>query len=278
MPVFDPNEAGIAADKLLREIPVALIDANPYQPRMTFEEGGIDELAKSIAQVGLIQPLLVREAPHGEGRYELVAGERRLRAVKSLNMERVMCVVQKALEDETSAIMALIENLQREDLNYFEEAQCYQKMIDNYGLTQEQLAERVGKSQSAVANKLRLLKLAPEVKEKLVESGLTERHARALLKFKDDKTRLSAAEKMAQKGMSVKDAEKFVEKTLDKLYDEKADGAKPRPMIIRLVKDYRLFMNTMNQAVNQLREAGMRIEVEQTDMADGVDIHIVIKK
>lgn len=278
MPVFDLTEAGLSADKQLREIPVALIDENPYQPRTTFEEGSIDELAQSILRFGLIQPLLVREAPEGEGRYQLVAGERRLRAVKSLKMERVMCVVQKTIEDETSAMMALIENLQREDLNYFEEAQCYQKMIDNYGLTQEQLAERVGKSQSAVANKLRLLKLAPEVKEKLVETGLTERHARALLKFKDDKTRLAAAEKMAQKGMSVKDAEKFVDKTLDRLYDEKADGAKPRPMIIRLVKDYRLFMNTMNQAVKELRDAGMRIEVEQTDMPDGVDIHIVIKK
>lgn len=277
MPVFDfiRNSDGAKGSKRLVEVNVASIHPNPYQPRATFDEESIAELAQSIQQVGLLQPLLVRKVDDG---YELVAGERRLRAVTSLGMKKVACIVQQDIEDESSAMMALIENLQREDLHYLEEAQCYQKLLETYGLTQEELANRLGKSQSSIANKLRLLKLSDEVKAAMTEKRLSERHARALLKLTDDKQRLDAVEKIAEKGLSVKETEQMVEKTLNKAYDEKQDGAKPRPKLMRIVRDYRLFMNTINQAVNQLRESGMTVEVEQSDRADGVDIKISVTR
>lgn len=277
MPVFDfiRNSDGAKGSKRLVEVNVASIHPNPYQPRATFDEESIAELAQSIQQVGLLQPLLVRKVDDG---YELVAGERRLRAVTSLGMEKVACIVQQDIEDESSAMMALIENLQREDLHYLEEAQCYQKLLETYGLTQEELANRLGKSQSSIANKLRLLKLSDDVKAAMTEKRLSERHARALLKLTDDKQRLDAVEKIAEKGLSVKETEQMVEKTLNKAYDEKQDGAKPRPKLMRIVRDYRLFMNTINQAVNQLRESGMTVEVEQSDRADGVDIKISVTR
>ena len=277
MPVFDfiRNSDGAKGSKRLVEVNVASIHPNPYQPRATFDEESIAELAQSIQQVGLLQPLLVRKVDDG---YELVAGERRLRAVTSLGMEKVACIVQQDIEDESSAMMALIENLQREDLHYLEEAQCYQKLLETYGLTQEELANRLGKSQSSIANKLRLLKLSDEVKAAMTEKRLSERHARALLKLTDDKQRLHAVERIAEKGLSVKETEQMVEKTLNKAYDEKQDGAKPRPKLMRIVRDYRLFMNTINQAVNQLRESGMTVEVEQSDRADGVDIKISVTR
>ena len=277
MPVFDfiRNSDGAKGSKRLVEVNVATIHPNTYQPRATFDEESIAELAQSIQQVGLLQPLLVRKVDDG---YELVAGERRLRAVTSLGMEKVACIVQQDIEDESSAMMALIENLQREDLHYLEEAQCYQKLLETYGLTQEELANRLGKSQSSIANKLRLLKLSDEVKAAMTEKRLSERHARALLKLTDDKQRLDAVERIAEKGLSVKETEQMVEKTLNKAYDEKQDGAKPRPKLMRIVRDYRLFMNTINQAVNQLRESGMTVEVEQSDRADGVDIKISVTR
>lgn len=277
MPVFDfiRNSDGAKGSKRLVEVNVASIHPNPYQPRATFDEESIAELAQSIQQVGLLQPLLVRKVDDG---YELVAGERRLRAVTSLGMEKVACIVQQDIEDESSAMMALIENLQREDLHYLEEAQCYQKLLETYGLTQEELANRLGKSQSSIANKLRLLKLSDEVKAAMTEKRLSERHARALLKLTDDKQRLDAVERIAEKGLSVKETEQMVEKTLNKAYDEKQDGAKLRPKLMRIVRDYRLFMNTINQAVNQLRESGMTVEVEQSDRADGVDIKISVTR
>ena len=278
MPVFDFRKDAKTEgnDRKLTEIPVASIRRNPYQPRVTFDEESIAELAQSIRQVGLIQPLVVRKAP--DGAYELVAGERRLRAVKSLGMENVTCIVEQGMEDESSAMMALIENLQREDLHYLEEAQCYNTLLSTYNLTQEELAARLGKSQSSIANKLRLLRLTEEVKSAMAEAHLTERHARALLKLKDEKTQLALVDKIAKKSLSVKETEKLVDKTLNRLYDEKADGARPRPKILRIVKDYRLFMNTINAAVNTLRETGMTVAVEQEDRENGVDIHIHVTR
>ena len=278
MPVFDFRKDAKTEgnDRKLTEIPVASIRRNPYQPRVTFDEESIAELAQSIRQVGLIQPLVVRKAP--DGAFELVAGERRLRAVKSLGMENVTCIVEQGMEDESSAMMALIENLQREDLHYLEEAQCYNTLLSTYNLAQEELAARLGKSQSSIANKLRLLRLPEEVKSAMAEAHLTERHARALLKLKDEKTQLALVDKIAKKSLSVKETEKLVDKTLNRLYDEKADGARPRPKILRIVKDYRLFMNTINAAVNTLRETGMTVAVEQEDRENGVDIHIHVTR
>ena len=244
----------------LDEIPIDDITPNPYQPRKTFDDESISELAQSIKQVGLIQPLVVRRTKLG---FELVAGERRLRALKSLGKEKAPCLVLGEVMEEASAVMALIENLQRENLHYLEEAQCYSELLENYSMTQEELAERLGKSQSSVANKLRVLKLSPTVKASMTEAGLSERHARALLRLSDESMQLEFIK---------------IESRLNELYDERKDGAKPRPIILRMIKDYRLFMNTINIAVNQLREAGMMIEVEQNDREDGVDINIKVTR
>lgn len=277
MAVFDFLRDSTSRDsgKKLEEIQVSKIVPNPNQPRKTFDDESIAELAQSIRQVGLIQPLVVRR--QGDV-YELIAGERRLRAIKLLKLERVTCIVQNDIVDESSAMMALIENLQRENLNFFEEAQCYSDLIDTYSLTQEALAEKLGKSQSSIANKLRVLKLPPAVKEAMTDAGLTERHARALLRIADENEQLAIIKEVKDKGMSVKETEQRVEKQLNKLYDERKDGAKPRPVMLRMIKDYRLFMNSINSAVEQLRYAGLIVDVRQADRDDGVDISISVTR
>lgn len=266
---------GERREKLLKEIELSEIRPNPSQPRVTFDDDSIAELAQSIKTVGLIQPLVVRRDPLGG--YILVAGERRLRALKSIGAKRASCIIQDMVE-ETSAMIALIENLQREDLYYMEEAQCYETLLKNYNLTQDELAKRLGKSQSAIANKLRLLRLDESVKQAMRESSMTERHARAILKLKGEKEQLKAIEKIKKDGLSVKETERLVDKTLNSLYDRRENGAKPRPVIVRMVKDYRLFMNTINQAVNQLRDAGFTVEISQEDLDNGVDIGIHVTR
>ena len=265
---------GADGRRLLR-LPIDEIRPNPNQPRKTFDDEGLEELADSIRQVGLIQPLVVRRMPDG---YELVAGERRLRACKLLHMREVPCLVEETMVDQESAMVALIENLQRENLHYLEEAECYAQLILSYNLTQEELATRLGKSQSAVANKLRVLRLAPEVKDAMLEARMTERHARALLKLRNEKTQLQVIEKVKNRSLSVKDTEKLVEKTLNKLYDEKHDGAAPRPKILRYLRDYRLFLNSVAAAAKQLNESGMCVILEQTDVPDGVDVFIKVRR
>ena len=264
-----------AEGKKLMRLPIEEIRPNPYQPRKTFDDESLTELADSIKQVGLIQPLVVRKTPTG---YELVAGERRLRACKQLGMAEVNCIVEDAMVEQESAMVALIENLQRENLHYLEEAECYAQLIASYGLTQEELAVRLGKSQSAVANKLRVLRLSPEVKDAMTQARMTERHARALLRLKDDETQLQVIEKVRAKALSVKDTEKLVEKTLNRMFDEKKDGAAPRPKILRYMRDYRLFLNSINAAVKQLSDLGMQVDVEQTDAPDGVDVFIRVRR
>jgi len=264
-----------ADGKKLMRLPIDDIRPNPNQPRKSFDDDSLAELADSIKQVGLIQPLVVRRTQNG---YELVAGERRLRACRMLGMHEVPCIVEETMVDQESALVALIENLQRENLHYLEEAECYAQLIATYGLTQEELAVRLGKSQSAVANKLRILKLSPKVKEAMVEARMTERHARALLRLRDDDTQLSVIEKVRGRSLSVKDTEKLVERLLNRMYDEKQEGAAPRPKILRYLRDYRLFLNSVNAAAKQLTDLGMQVTVEQTDTPDGVDVFIRVRK
>lgn len=259
----------------LTELPVISIVPNPNQPRKSFDEESIAELAQSIEQVGLIQPLMVRALDTG---YELIAGERRLRAVRSLGMEKVSCIVVSDMPDEDSAIMAVIENLQREDLNFFEEAECYKALIEGLSLTQEELALRLGKSQSFIANKLRVLKLSDDERAAITEGGLSERHARAILKLNEHDDRMKVIGQASEGSLSVKATEELIERLLNNMFDNKKTGAKPRPMIKRIIRDYRLFMNTMNTACTGLRNAGMQVDVEQTDRDDGVDITIHITR
>ena len=266
----------VDAERRLVELPIDQISKNPNQPRKSFDDEALLELAKSIEQVGLIQPLVVRRKEAGD--YELVAGERRLRALKLLNRETATCILENSMVDEESAMVALIENLQRENLHYLEEAESYQTLLQSYNLTQEQLAERLSKSQSAVANKLRILRLSPTVKEAMLDARMTERHARSLLRLKDEESQLQIVGKVRDKALSVKDTEKLVEKTLNKQYDEKRDGAAPRPKILRYLRDYRLFVNSVSLAADQLREAGVSVELEQIDLNGGMDLIIRIRR
>ena len=276
MAVFDFIKTKQDDTRRLEEVLLEKIVPNPNQPRKTFDEESIVELSQSIKQVGLIQPLIVRRLSNGT--CELIAGERRLRALKLLGEEKASCVVLGGCEDESSAMMALVENLQREDLHFFEEAQCYAELIDSYNLTQEELARRLGKSQSSIANKLRVLRLPDEVKAAVLDSGVTERHARALLKLEDTQCQIDMIKQISEDGMSVKDTERRVEHILDSRYEQKIPGAKPRPAVMRMVKDYRIFMNTINSAVNTLRDTGLIITVAQDDRDDGVDIRISITR
>ena len=254
-------------------LPISQVESCSSQPRKHFDPESLQELADSITEHGIIQPLTVRRL--ASGYYQIIAGERRWRAARLAGLTEVPVIVMEA-DDRKAAELAMIENLQREDLHYMEEAQCYYALLNNYNLTQEELAKRLGRSQSSIANKLRLLRLSPDVVSAIRENGLSERHARAVLKLKDEEVQLAVIKRTAEKNLSVKDTERLVEKTLDKMYDEKRPGAAPRPAIIRQVRDYRLFMNTVNSAIAVLRESGMNVEVEQEDLQNGVDIHIRI--
>ena len=280
MPVFDifkGNKQNAQVQetpgKTYEEINVDYIVPNPNQPRTVFDDEALDELAQSIQQVGLIQPLLVRKVD--DTHYELVAGERRLRAVKRINFSKVPCIVQTGMDSEESALMAIVENLQRENLGFIEEAQCYSAMLEKYSLTQEQLAMRLGKSQSCIANKLRLLKLPQSVAESVTAAGLSERHARELIRLNDEQEQLDAVKYISEHALSVKDTERYVTKKLDVMAKE-GKNVRRRSVVMRIMKDYRIFMNTINSAVQFLRDSGLDVEVTQQDRPDGVDISISI--
>jgi ParB family chromosome partitioning protein len=190
--------------KELQSIPVDCILPNKNQPRKTFDDDTLGELAASIRAVGIIQPLSVERIQ--DGTYTLISGERRLRAAKLAGLTHVPCVLIRA-EEKDLDVMSLVENIQREDLNYVEEAKAYEKLIEKYGFTQKDLSEKVGKRQSTISNKLRILKLGHKVLAKITECGLSERHARALLNIPDTEMRLQAAETIAKKNLSVRQTE-----------------------------------------------------------------------
>ncbi len=247
-------------------LPVDEIRPNPYQPRRRFDETGLKELADSIRSAGLIQPLIVRKTARG---YELIAGERRLRACRLAGFSEAPCIVRDTPNESDSALMALIENVQRKDLHYFEEAECCRALLKTCFMTQEQLAVRLGKSQSALANKLRLLRLSPCVRRAIVEAGLTERHARALLRLPEEHMQLELVRRAFEQSLTVKEVESLVEKAL-------AVPQKRQKRIV-LLRDYRLFLNAVKSAAAQLRLSGAAVEMEQTDTADGVELHVRVR-
>lgn len=253
----------------LMVLPIDCIKPNPHQPRHSFDEESLGELAESIRQAGLIQPLVVRKTMRG---FELIAGERRLRACRRLGMREIPCVVQSFTAEVDSALMALIENVQREELHFLEEAECYRSLLKTYSITQEQLAEQLGKSQSFLANKLRLLRLSPAVRRAMLDAGLTERHARALLRLSDEKLQLEVIGKIQERRLNVKDTERLVDRTIA------AVSAPPRPKLLRLLKDYRLFLNTVKCGAEQLRDTGLKVELVQTDLEDGVDMLVRVRR
>lgn len=229
-------------------IPLGRIRPNPQQPRRSFDEEGLAELAASIRSCGILQPLTVRRA--GDG-YELVAGERRLRAARIAGLREVPCLVAQVGEED-SALLALMENLQRRDLDCWEEAQAIARLISRYGLSQEEAARRLGRAQPTVANKLRLLRLPEDVRALLRENGLTERHARALLRLQDPEVQRRAAGDMMRRGMNVAQAEAYVEKLL-----QSAQVTPPRGRSTYIIKDVRLFLNSVDRGLHLMRQAGV---------------------
>ncbi|MDR1067390.1 MAG: ParB/RepB/Spo0J family partition protein [Clostridiales bacterium] len=259
-------EAAITDNEILY-IPVDDIKPNPYQPRRFFNRARLEELAESIRQCGVIQPISVRVIGRS---YELVAGERRLRASKIAGMERIPAVVAY-ISDQESAVMAIIENLQRQELNFLEEAEGLHNLLRNYSFTQEALAAKIGKTQSTVANKLRVLRLPASVKNLLVENDFTERHARELLRLTNENDQLKAAEAMVKYGLTVKKTEELVGKIL-----QGAPSKRNNFKIKRFIKDIRIFTNTIRQAVSALKNSGVSADYYISENESGCDIQIKV--
>lgn len=247
---------------------------NPFQPRKTFNEESLRELASSIKEYGVIQPLLVRKTDAG---FELIAGERRLRASKLAGLTDVP-VIRKELTDQEMAELAMIENLQREDLHYLEEAEGYQSLLNNFGFTQEELAKRVGKTQSTIANKLRLLKLEGKVRKILLDESLTERHARALLKLNDVQLQMQILDTVREKGLNVRETEGLIEDVLAEISREMSKKETPKRNVVKIIKDVRIFLNTINKVVGEMKKTGLKIKVQQDQDDDYITINMRIPK
>jgi len=257
----------------IENIPVQMIKPNPYQPRKTFSQQSLEELAQSIKEFGLIQPITVRKT--GANGYELIAGERRLRATKLAKLEYIPAIIVSTDEKE-SAVLAMLENLQRENLHYMEEAAGYASLIEDHGFTQEELAQKLGKNQSTIANKLRILKLPKEVKDLIIKYNLTERHARALLRLPDKETQLKVIDRIVEKGLNVKETENLINSIIEKIQTQNIKETKKR--MIRNHKDLRLFVNTIKNAVAMLKDYGVLPTLEEKDHEDRIEIIVTIPK
>jgi len=252
-------------------LPVDKIAPNPYQPRRMFDRAQLEDLAQSIREYGVMQPVTVR-CINGTS-YELVAGERRLRASRLAALEEIPAVVVN-ISDQDSAVLALIENLQRQSLNYIEEAEGFTNLMTDYGFTQEQLAQKLGKNQSTIANKLRILRLPRHVQNALLENSLTERHARALLRLETEEMQLEAIARIVKGGLTVQRTEELVETMLRREQETKRQTRRPR--MKSYIKDLRLFTNTIQQAVDMMNHAGVTTAYEVEDGKDGCFISILV--
>ena len=243
-------------------LPARAIRPNPAQPRKIFREEALTELADSIRQHGILQPLSVRRVGSG---YELIAGERRLRAAQIAGLTDIPCIVMN-MDDREAGMAAMVENLQRQDLDFVEEAQGISALVEQWNMSQEQVARLLGKSQSAVANKLRLLRHSPQVLQMLRETGLTERHGRALLKLKTEEEKVSAIGVMAQQAMNVARAEKYIQ--------ELQKSAEKGPQRINVG----IFLNNLNQSLARIQSSGIRAVSERRETEDQIVVTITIPK
>ena len=255
--------------KKIQYIPINHIAPNPDQPRKFFSQASLQELADSIRLHGVLQPLTVQK---GRYSYVLVAGERRLRAAGMAGLREVPCVVLD-VKREDSAVLALIENLQRSDLHYLEEAAAIAKLIETAHLSQEEVAAKLGKSQSAVANKLRLLRLSTACADLLRSYGLTERHARCLLRLSDEEERLRAARHIGERHLNVAQAEAYVEGLLSQ-----AQQKEPQKRPGYIVKDVRLFLNSIRHSVEVMRRSGVAADVQREESDEAITLTVRIPK
>ncbi|MBU9710619.1 nucleoid occlusion protein [Evansella tamaricis] len=253
----------------VQNLVVTEIVPNRYQPRTIFNDEKIEELAQTIKTHGIIQPIVVRKR---EGKYEIIAGERRWRAVQTLGWEKIPAVVREFNDSQTASI-ALIENLQREGLTSIEEAMAYAQLLEIHNLTQESLAQRLGKGQSTIANKLRLLHLPESVKESLLLRQITERHARALIKLKKPEMQETVLERILKDGLNVKQTEDLVDKFLEEKQPKKA-----KPIRKGVSRDLRLAMNTIRQSLDMVTQSGMVVDTSEEDHDDYYQFTIRIPK
>lgn len=267
-PDSDKGEETFHPDEVT-QLPIDQIEPNRYQPRSIFDEEKIKELAQTIHTHGMIQPIIVREIE--EERYEIIAGERRWRAAQSLGWETVSAIIREMTETETASV-ALIENLQREELTVIEEATAYAKLIEMHDLTQEALAQRLGKNQSTIANKLRLLKLPEQVQDSLLNKEITERHARALIKLEDPERQVKLLEEVIEKQLNVKQTEERVAKI------NQPKEKKKKPRLKGVNKDIRIAMNTIRQSLNMVSDTGINVETAEEDHEDFYQITIKLPK
>ena len=257
----------------IKYIPIEFIKPNPYQPRKNFSKKALEELSQSIKSFGLIQPISVRKL-HNDS-YELVAGERRLRASELAEIKKIPAIIVDYREQD-SAIVALIENLQREDLNFIEEAEGYQNLINDHGFTQQQLVEKIGKNQSTIANKLRLLKLPDDIKKGLLEYNLTERHGRALLKLPDDELKRKVLDKIIEDELNVSKTEKIVNDLLDTLVEDKEEKKKKNN--IKGLISTKIYINTIKKAFKAIKESGVNAKYNEVDKGNYMEVTIQIPK
>lgn len=259
-------------NKKVIEITARKIRPNKTQPRQDFYEEDLRSLSQSISNNGLLQPLTVRKLKNDE--YELIAGERRLRASVMAGFTKIPCIVMKC-SDKDSAIFALIENLQRKDLGMFEEARGINRLIRKYGITQEQAAIQLGKKQSTVANKLRLLRLSYDEQDWIVQAGLTERHARALLKIQNEDSRKEVLSHIIAENLNVKETEKYISSLLDNKKVQPLHNNNDKKIV---VKDVRIFVNTISRAVDTMRMSGIDAVSNKEETEDYIEYTVKIPK
>ena len=253
-------------------LPAEDIAPNPVQPRRLFDEKALEELSESIKSYGILNPLTVRCRG---GKIELVAGERRLRAAKMAGLEEVPCILLD-VNMEDASLIALIENLQRRDLDFIEEAVGLSRLIRMFGMSQEEAAKRIGKSQSAVANKLRLLKLPRDVLENLRSYGLSERHGRALLRLTDPNAQRMALEYIAANSLTVAATEEYIEALVSAPAAEEPEKPEPRRTLI--LKDVRVFLNSLNRSLDLMKQGGIDAGVQRQETEDSLILTISIPK
>lgn len=249
-------------------LPLSEIRRNPNQPRKCFDQEHLQELSRSIIANGLLQPITVRRIQSGE--YELIAGERRTLAFRSLGREHIPAIIEE-YTDQQSAVLALIENLQRKDLNYFEEAIGIARLMEHLNLTQHQVSVKLGKAQSTVANKLRLLRYPPEIQKRMLDAGLMERHARALLKLPDSDMLREAVDYIIENRYNVEQTEQYVEGLISR------NGEKDRTKVF-VIKDMRIFQNSIHRAVDLLRQAGIDAQSKRIEKEDYLEFRIRVPK
>lgn len=260
--VFSPDE--------VVQLPIEQIIPNQFQPRSIFNEEKIKELAQTIHTHGMIQPIVVRKS--ADDTYELIAGERRWRAVHVLEWKEIPAIIRDMTDTETASV-ALIENLQREELTVIEEANAYAQLLDMHSLTQEALAQRLGKSQSTIANKLRLLKLPEAIQTELMNKSITERHARALMKVSDEETQTKVLEAILESELNVRQTEEYIEKMYAPVEEKKK-----KTVLKGFNKDIRIAMNTIRQSLHMVTETGIDVETDEEEHEDYYQITIKLPK